>query len=335
MKLFIIGNGFDLAHHLPTRFFDFRTFLSHAQPGFLEQFEAHYNLYPESSKSAQEKFLWEDFELKLSNIDETLALSEGTDINLGLEIEDIGVENTNYCYVENLLGNIDRLPKYLKTWVRSIRIRDCLPRTSKIGISPEDMFVTFNYTAVLENVYHLANEQVIHIHGSLRAYTTNPIVGHGNSQCIRRMQKEVSKLLYSFDEKKRGAYRAVLDYYKKTFKDVKKYYRLLTPLRNKNIEEIIVVGHSIADIDIPYFEEIDRLTGKSKNWTVYYHSIQKAESKRNGLIKAGISERRISMKEEQSFFDLIDDTAASEYAAHLAEFARKNKPKKKQCAPLL
>ena len=149
------------------------------------------------------------------------------------------------------------------------------------------------------------------------------------------MQKEVSKLLYSFDEKKRGAYRAVLDYYKKTFKDVKKCYHLLTPLRNKSIEKIIVVGHSIGDIDIPYFEEIDRLTGKSKNWTVYYHSIHKAESKRNGLIKAGISERRISMKEEQSFFDLIDDTAASEYAAHLAEFARKNKPKKKQCAPLL
>ncbi len=335
MKLFIIGNGFDLAHHLPTRFFDFRTFLSGAHPDFLEQFESHYGLYPGCDEDEQREILWNEFETSLSNIDEDIILSEGTNINLGLEVEDMGVEDTICWCVRNMLGNIDKLPKYLREWVQSIRIRDCLPRTSQIGMSHEDMFVSFNYTAVLENVYRLTKEQVIHIHGSLRSYTEDPIVGHSNSQCIQNMQEEISKALELFDEKRRGTCRAIHQYYVKTFKDVKKYSYGLIPLYGQNIDEMIVVGHAISDIDLPYFEEIDRLTGKSKNWTVYCRNNQKAESKKNSLIKAGIPERRISIKDTQSFFDLIDDTAASEYAAQLAEFARKNKPKKKQCAPLL
>ena len=45
MKLFIIGNGFDLAHGLKTSFYDFRSFLLNAHPDFLSQFEDNY-YYP-------------------------------------------------------------------------------------------------------------------------------------------------------------------------------------------------------------------------------------------------------------------------------------------------
>lgn len=334
MKLFIIGNGFDIAHNLPTSYFDFRTFLSYAHPDFLEQFEAHYGLYPESDASEQKYILWNQFESNLTNIDESTLLSEGTNINLGLEVEDIGVEDTVNYYIRTIIGPIDNLPKYLKEWVRSIRIKDCLPRTSQIGRSSEDIFVTFNYTAVLENVYHLAKEQVIHIHGSLRGHTADPILGHNNSRCIQNMRDEYQQALESFDEKRRGTCSAIADYYEKTFKDVQGCSYGLFPLSKHSIDEIVVVGHSISDIDIPYFDKIDHLTGKSKNWTVYCHSIQKSEDKKNGLIKAGISKHRISIKDQRDFFDLIDSVAASEYATRLAESARKNKPKKKQYIPL-
>ena len=46
MKLYIIGNGFDLAHELPTSYWDFRSFLKLAPPAFLEAIEEHYDLYP-------------------------------------------------------------------------------------------------------------------------------------------------------------------------------------------------------------------------------------------------------------------------------------------------
>ena len=45
MKLFLIGNGFDRAHGLPTDYWDFRSFLSKVHPDFLMGFEEHYQLY--------------------------------------------------------------------------------------------------------------------------------------------------------------------------------------------------------------------------------------------------------------------------------------------------
>ena len=44
----------------------------------------------------------------------------------------------------------------------------------------------------------------------------------------------------------------------------------LSLLSNKDIDEIYVIGHSLAGVDIPYFESIDNLTGKIARWKVYY-----------------------------------------------------------------
>ena len=45
MKLFIIGNGFDIGHGLPTQYWDFRTYLENVYPDFLHAFEEHYYIY--------------------------------------------------------------------------------------------------------------------------------------------------------------------------------------------------------------------------------------------------------------------------------------------------
>ena len=39
MTLYILGNGFDLAHGLPTKYWDFRMYLNAVHPEFLEAFE--------------------------------------------------------------------------------------------------------------------------------------------------------------------------------------------------------------------------------------------------------------------------------------------------------
>ena len=41
--------------------------------------------------------------------------------------------------------------------------------------SNKDLYINFNYTATLENVYGISDASVIHIHGSLRGYTDNPV----------------------------------------------------------------------------------------------------------------------------------------------------------------
>lgn len=62
MRLFIVGNGFDRAHDLPTSYWDFRTFLETNYPDFLESFEQHYYIVSNDSEEFKRNLLWNDFE---------------------------------------------------------------------------------------------------------------------------------------------------------------------------------------------------------------------------------------------------------------------------------
>lgn len=163
MTLYILGNGFDLAHGLPTAYWDFRMFLKSAHAEFLEEFEEHYDIYPLMTEDEKKKYLWNCFESNLANIDEDSIIDSGTSIEMNLESGDVGIKDTLYKYFTDEYQYIQKLAVYLKEWVRSIRIRDCLPRTSKINNLSNDLFLNFNYTATLENVYRIRPEKVIHI----------------------------------------------------------------------------------------------------------------------------------------------------------------------------
>ena len=145
MTLYILGNGFDLAHKLPTAYWDFRTYLKSAHPEFLEAFEEHYDIYPSMSDEAKKEYLWNRFESNLANIDEDSIIESGTSIEMDLESGDVGIEDTLYSYFTNEYQYIQKLSVYLKEWVRTIRIRDCLPRTSKIKDLPYFTLID-NYT---------------------------------------------------------------------------------------------------------------------------------------------------------------------------------------------
>ncbi|MEZ5451194.1 MAG: AbiH family protein, partial [Thiothrix sp.] len=62
MDLYIIGNGFDIAHNLPTKYWDFRNFLDQVYPEFLNQFEEAYDIYPGMSTITKQNLLWNQFE---------------------------------------------------------------------------------------------------------------------------------------------------------------------------------------------------------------------------------------------------------------------------------
>ena len=57
MKLYIIGNGFDIAHGLPTQYWDFRKYLEKVDYDFLRAFEMHYYIYPNMSDEAKKNLI--------------------------------------------------------------------------------------------------------------------------------------------------------------------------------------------------------------------------------------------------------------------------------------
>ena len=317
MKLFIIGNGFDIGHGLPTGYWDFRTFLDLVYPEFLRSFEEHYDIYPGMSAEAKKKTLWSRFESNLANIDEDTIIEIGTSIELDLESGDVGIEDTLYSYFTDEYQYIEKLAGYLKQWVRSIKIRDCLPRTSLIDKNNRDLFLTFNYTAVLENVYGITPGNIVHIHGSLRDYTHDPVLGHSNKERLQKIRNRITEAEKVFDEKECSICRVVNDYYGRTFKDTSRYSVYLSHFAEKDISDIIVIGHSLDGIDMPYFSIIDSNTGKNRMWTVYCYDMDEAPAKRQSLIDAGIDSDRIVTVNANDFYDLKDDESAKRRAFEL------------------
>ena len=69
-------------------------------------------------------------------------------------------------------------------------------------------------------------------------------------------------------------------------------------------QEIVVIGHSVAGIDIPYFKRIDELTGRSSNRVVYYFNNEERDIMQKALGEQGISQKRIKLFYYADFYDL-------------------------------
>lgn len=304
MKLFIIGNGFDKGHGLNTSYWDFRNYLENMYPDFLYAFESHYYIYPVNSEEAKKELLWNELEKNLANIDEEVIIEEALQVDMALESGDVGIEDTLYEYFTDEYKYIERLAKYLKQWVRTIKIRDAKPRTSMINNFQDALFITFNYTAVLERVYGISEGKIIHIHGSLREHECDPILGHGNIERIEQIDEKLEEAERMYDEKEISICKVVKDYYERTYKDVNRYMHRLSRLCEKDIDEIHVIGHSVAGVDLPYFKTIEYFTEHQVRWFVYYFSDNERDRIRNDLINCGIQKDKIEMKEAKVFYDL-------------------------------
>lgn len=302
MNLFIIGNGFDLGHNLPTRYWDFRVYLEERYPEFLRAFEEHYYIYPNTKIETKKNLLWNELETNLANIDEDIIIENAVSIDMDLEGGDVGIEDTLYQYFSDEYSYVKKLAIYLKQWIRTIRIRDIKKRAT--CITKENLYITFNYTAVLENVYDINQANIIHIHGSLREYDVDPVLGHGNKKRIENIKEKKEEADRLFDEKWSSICRVVEEYYKDTYKDVSRYSLKLSGLKKESIEAIYVIGHSLAGVDMQYFRIIDVMTNKLLAWNVYYYTEEEQEKLKMNLKEIGISGDRIKMIPSDGFYDI-------------------------------
>ncbi|WP_415322171.1 bacteriophage abortive infection AbiH family protein [Clostridium perfringens] len=315
MKLFIIGNGFDLAHDLETSYYDFRNYLNEENWTFLSSLESMYGLSEgawmdhasdDMIRSVFENGLWREFENNLSNIDETI-LYNGQDMELGLEGGDIGVEDTLDYYWENQYEFIRELNEYLINWVEQIDISDIDKRTDFIIERNDDKFITFNYTLVLEEIYNINKENVLHIHGSIDENDDSPIIGHGDKEKVNEMREIAREAKECFNEKKYSIYNAVANYCERTLKDVDEFLLINRSFFNNlnEVDEIYVIGHSLGDVDMPYFNEILRNVGDNTRWYVHYHRAEDEENYRETLINTvGVNEENIIMLRSEDIFNI-------------------------------
>lgn len=319
-SLYIIGNGFDLAHGIDTRYWSFRTFLEENHWEFLQRFENLYGIQhlDESeygySEEAQERWntrvnkeLWSEFErfMATPDIQSMLDYSSSVVGDLDLDSGNNGIRGTMDDYWKREFGFIKNLQEYVKEWIEQIDISGVTPKKQTLVDNDSDYFFNFNYTRVLEDVYHI--EKVVHIHGTIGDDADyDPVMGHCNSAEIEARRQFAYTAEENYDEGEASIQEAVSDYlneiYKDTafYKDVNEYFfECLHTVNN-----VKIIGWSAGDVDIPYLLKIKESICKDAQWTVYYYDSGAYNSLSKALSECGILDTFVvDFKETRTFWD--------------------------------
>lgn len=278
--LYILGNGFDRAHNLPTNYEDFHTWLNNnGDKPFIHAFE---NLYPDVKNTKGE---WRDMESALGNI--SLEHAIDIDVNYQYYPDEIRNEKSSldaYRCGDKLSYVVKVLQSCFGDWTHSIDLSKC---TKKYVLNGDSHFFSFNYTRTLEEVYIINSESIHHVHGTI-GNNGQLVVGYGDAQFddddfepdMVGIDKE---LILNILRENRKPVETIIQ--EQTFK------RFMQSI--SSVSSVIVFGHSCSEVDKPYYVEIAKKIKENAHWTFYVHN-----KKNNNQVKRYADSVR---KEYQSF----------------------------------
>ncbi|MEK4715818.1 bacteriophage abortive infection AbiH family protein [Sporosarcina sp. FSL K6-5500] len=276
-KLFIIGNGFDVAHGLKTSYDDFRKHL------ILDtQIEMDSLIIPESKPTPDGDITYDEIEVlsmlfyliseaesnteKWSNIEASLAnLNFDEVFDYSPEVldrdGDIDLWKTSYNnedIASNLVIPTSTIQRLFLEWINTI---DITRTKSKIDFSDlvgeKDLFLTFNYTETLEEIYNVSSNQICYIHGK---QNEEIYFGHGDG--------DTDDVTDYFMENYIGSENSLAEIHeklrKKTEIALNNNMYFFERLSNDNVREIYSYGFSFSEVDMVYLEEISKRVNTQK-----------------------------------------------------------------------
>jgi Bacteriophage abortive infection AbiH len=280
IKLYIVGNGFDLWHRLPTSYRDFYGVAKDT----LDEIDSYFRF-----DIGKDTVPWHDFENRLGTFD-WRSLYEEHD-NTDLRSDDFkpsdvyGLEDE---LTERSSDLVEAISDHFEEWVAGLDISSA---SKQMDFEPNARFFTFNYTSTLQELYEIEESSVFHVHG--RAGKTDLLFGHG-VQIIEEPEfdsesGESNRTMFSDAE---GAAKSPLYVFKKPVEEIiEKHRAYFTSLGD--ISEVVIIGHSLNEVDIPYFRAIaSHATGC--NWSVYCFERSDWDHHPHQLMRCGISPARIS-----------------------------------------
>lgn len=276
-----MGNGFDLAHGLPTRYEDFRKYLLGIYPKSIDMEHAYEHVHEDDSvafiigliSSAEKEEQWRkyseeglgdltyseflefwerDSEVEWKYIEKSLGRLPFEEYLERWVFNYEGEENVDCDDVkyelefssDNYYLGMLELNRLFTGWVNSIDESDIVLKQEfkKLINEERDFFINFNYTCVLEDIYNARN--VCHIHG----------------------KKHDSELLFGHGEGLRGGFETPQDAFEKNLVKINNLLRKDTNdayEKNKDffakltsVGEIYSIGFSFSEVDLIYIEQI-------------------------------------------------------------------------------
>jgi len=290
-KLYVIGNGFDLHHEMPTQFSDFRAFARKAAP---DVYRAVDDYVPVSAN-------WSDLEDALAALDvETVKddLSCFMPSYAADDWRDSGHHDFQF-EVDRVVRQLSReLRSIFARWVRQVEVPN-LANMSRVhrltSIDPSASFLTFNYTPTLADLYGVPLERTLHIHGAASDDDQELILGHGWNPSMRKSLNDRPDI-EDVDTRMIEANQILDRYFTATFKPSQQliaqhqaFFRALDA-----VTQVTVLGHSLSNVDAEYFRALLAVPAvASATWTVACLHDNDAVTKLQRLTGLGVTINQI------------------------------------------
>lgn len=289
-NLFIIGNGFDIAHGLETSYDDFRNYL-------VENFEninmdelvipneinlpdggIDYNedevltlLFYLISGAEDNIDEWKDVENSLGHLDfdEVFDMIDVVYDKEG-DIHGWHTADNNQQLASSLIVPTTAIQRYFSKWVEDLDVSaaEQLKNFNSI-VNVEDLFLTFNYTDTLEEIYDIKEESVCHIHGR---ENEEIFFGHGND--LDKTDRHMTKNIGSED----GLNEIQRQLRKRTDIALENQSDFFEKLEETFIDKIYSIGFSFSAVDTVYLDEICRSVDTEN--VVWYFNDYKLDAKK-------------------------------------------------------
>ncbi len=237
--LYIIGNGFDCAHDIKSKYSDFKQWCEDSKRDTM--------LFDILFSTKQE--FWESIEKALGNYDEKEILEFcKPDVDFDFDHSLSSSARIEDAPMTILQPAINDLKNYFNEWVNTIDITKAKPF---LKIYKNARFLTFNYTETLEEVYDVPREQICHLHGNRLLKDNHYIFGHNKYQRYNGAYSE----LPIYEE---NAYISIIEYMnalRKPIEEIIKANQMFLDILT-DIKLVYILGHSLSDIDKEYFTYI-------------------------------------------------------------------------------
>lgn len=283
-SLFIIGNGFDIAHGIPTKYRDFREFVIKLYPESLT-YRDEVTLIDDMLDTEPEVFAaeillstmdrvagedWCNFEEALAyvNFDHKFPLPNHKENET--EDEDNALMKKYLLYMDVLTSGYISCSKdwqeLFRLWIKEVQSnieKDMF--LSKVSLKelfslPNTFFLTFNYTKTLQHLYGV--KKVIHIHNRSGQKL---IFGHGQNNATYWNTADQVVIGSSFLDD------MLMSFKKDTLSPFKKYNDFFKKLDN-NIDKVYSYGFSYGKVDGVYIKEIIKRISPVTTW--YFTSFE-------------------------------------------------------------
>lgn len=268
MKLFIVGNGFDLNFGLPTKLADFGEYLQSNDQDVFSTLRGLHGLSAENG-DASDLTQWNHLETRMANFDEKFIIDEAK-YSFDRQEDYPPPSDDFWAYAadhfEDMVNPIiHELPRLVREWARNIDIFDKsgenIEAFKKFGRRHQAAaFLTFNYTRVLEDICQ--SKHIQHVHGEANA--GDVVLGH-STEFVRHVVKpsDIDEVSYFY-----SGFKTYNHHFRKRQNDLfEGVYDFASRLElDRRVDEIIVCGHSIGEADRKYFLMVSKLI-PTANWT--------------------------------------------------------------------